>query len=106
VLTATFLTGIQNNPDVPSRGEPVDDGSAASRSSRTPTCARPSTMLTSRRRPRTRSSRNSYARLTALQAALGVVVLVGLLGLFGAGGIPRTQPKSAPKELILDPQVE
>ena len=25
-----------------------------------------------------------------------------VLGLFGAGGIPTTQPKSAPKELVLD----
>ena len=47
---------------------------------------------------------NSKARLAALQAALGVVALVALLGLFCAGGIPKTQPKSAPKELVLDPE--
>ena len=45
---------------------------------------------------------NSKARLAALQAALAVVALVALLGLFFAGGIPKTQPKSAPKKLVLD----
>ena len=43
--------------------------------------------------------------LVTLQAALGVVALFALLALFCAGGIPKTQPKSAPKELILDPEL-
>src|SRR5262249_8229611 len=47
---------------------------------------------------------NSSARLAALQAALGVVALIALVGLFCAGGIPKTQPKSAPEELFQAPE--
>ena len=61
VLTTTFLTGIQNNPDVPSspcepRRRAPQLSPAASRSSPTPTSRRRSTMPMSHRRPPTRSS--------------------------------------------------
>ena len=108
-LTATFLTGIQNNPNVPSRvvnkattelagGVPfVSDADLR---------AALDDAHVSKKTTDAIVEENSNARLVALQSALGVVALVALLGLFGAGGIPKTQPKSAPKELILDPQVE
>jgi Na+/melibiose symporter-like transporter len=107
VLTATFLTGIQNNPNVPSRvykeastklagGIPfVSDADLR---------AALDDAHVSKKTTDAIVDENSTARLAALQAALGVVALVALLALFCAGGIPRTQPKSAPAELILDPE--
>ncbi len=65
-----------------------------------------------RRRPRPAATadaiveENSTARLAALQAALGVVALVALIGLFCAGGIPKAQPRAAPNTLVLDPELE
>ncbi len=108
VLTATFLTGIQNNPNVPSRvaNEATTklSGGIAFVSDADLRTALDDAHV-SRKTTDAVVEENSNARLVALQAALGVVALVALLGLFCAGGIPRTQPRSAPKELILDPQV-
>lgn len=108
-LTASFLTGIQNNPDVPARvtkeatttlagGIPFisdADLQAALKDAHVP--------------PQTADAiveENSAARLEALQAALAVVALVALLGLFCAGGIPKKQPKAAPATLeeVLEPE--
>jgi MFS family permease len=109
VLTASFLSGIQNNPDVPARvtkeatttlagGIPFisdADLEAALKDAHVP--------------PHTADAiveENSAARLEALQAALAVVAVVALLGLFCAGGIPKKQPKAAPATLeeVLEPE--
>ncbi len=109
VLTATFLTGIQNNPDVPSR---VAKEATSQLASGIPfvSDADLRTALddahVSRQTADAIVDENSSARLAALQAALGVVALVALIGLFCAGGIPKTQPKAAPKKLVLDPELE
>ena len=34
----------------------------------------------------------------------GLILILALAALFLAGGIPKTQPRSAPKELVLDPE--
>ena len=100
VLTASFLTGIQNNPDVPSRvyenaSTQLSGGIAFVSDADLRTALDDAHV--SKKTTDAIVEENSKARLVALQAALGVVALVALLGLFCAGGIPRTQPKSAPK---------
>jgi MFS family permease len=105
-LTSVFLTGIQNNPDVPSR---VANEATTKLTGGIPfvSDADLRTALddahVSKKTTDAIVHENSTARLAALQAALGVVALVALVGLFCAGGIPVTQPKSAPQELVLDP---
>jgi MFS family permease len=106
-LTSVFLTGIQNNPDVPSR---VSSQATTQLAGGIPfvSDADLQKALDDAHVPNETAEEivdeNSKARLAALQAALGVVALVALLGLFCAGRIPKTQPKSAPKELVLDPE--
>jgi hypothetical protein len=106
-LTSVFLTGIVNNPNVPSR---VSSRASTQLAGGIPfvSDADLTKALDEAHVPNTTADaivdENSAARLAALQAALGVVALVALVALFCAGGIPKTQPKSAPKELVLDPQ--
>jgi MFS family permease len=105
VLTSVFLTGIQNNPDVPKR---VSEQATTHLAGGIPFISDADLRAAlddahvSQKTTDEIVEENSNARLEALQAALGVVALVALLGLFMAGGIPKTQPKSAPKELVLD----
>jgi MFS family permease len=107
-LSSVFLTGLHNNPDVPSRvykdastqlagGIPFVSDADVEKALEDAHVSKKTTEAI--------VHENSTARLAALQAALGVVGLVALLSLFCAGGIPKTQPKSAPTELVLDPQV-
>src|SRR5262249_47106784 len=108
VLTTTFLTGIQNDPRVPSR---VTQQATTKLAGGIPflSDADLRTALedahVSQKTTDAIVEDNSTARLAALQAALGVVAAVALLALFCAGGIPKTQPKAAPTELILDPEL-
>jgi MFS family permease len=108
VLTTTFLTGIQNNPDVPKR---VSEQATTQLASGIPFVSDADLRAAlddahvSKKTTDEIVGENSEARLAALEAALGVVAAVALFALFGAGGIPKTQPKSAPKELILDPEL-
>jgi MFS family permease len=105
VLTSVFLTGIQNNPDVPSR---VSEKATTELAGGIPFISDADLRAALDDAHVSKSTadaivdENSTARLEALQAALGIVAFVALLGLFMAGGIPKEQPKSAPKELILD----
>jgi len=106
-LTSVFLTGIQNNPDVPARvssqattelagGIPfISDADLQKALDEAHVSSKTAEAIV---------DENSSARLAALQAALGVVALIALVGLFCAGGIPKTQPRSAPEELVLDPE--
>jgi hypothetical protein len=106
-LSSVFLTGIQNNPDVPSR---VSSQASTELAAGIPFISDADLEKAldeahvSNNTAEAIVDENSSARLAALQAALAVVALVALLGLFCAGGIPTTQPKSAPKELLLDPE--
>jgi hypothetical protein len=106
-LTSVFLTGIQNNPDVPSRvsNQATTElaGGIAFMSDADLRAALDDAHV-SKKTTDAIVEENSKARLAALQAALGVVAIVALLALFSAGGIPKKQPKSAPKELVLDPE--
>ena len=99
VLTASFLTGIQGNPDVPpevssqatvelSGGIPfVSDAQleqGLADAGVDPTVA--GAIVTE----------NEDARLDGLRAALGVLALFSLLALFASRRIPKEQPSSAP----------
>src|SRR5262249_21104749 len=106
-LTSVFLTGLNNNPDVPDRiatqaatqlasGIPVSPDAAVEKALEGEHLSKKTTEAI--------VEENSKARLEGLQAALSVVALFALLALFCAGGIPKTQPKEAPKELVLDPE--
>jgi MFS family permease len=105
MLTSVFLTGIQNNPDVPSR---VSSQASTKLAGGIPFVSDADLQKAldeahvSKKTAEAIVDENSSARLAALQSALGVVALVALVALFLAGGIPQTQPKSAPKELVLD----
>jgi MFS family permease len=100
-LTTVFLTGVQNNPAVPSRvSEQATTelaGGIAFISDADLKAALDDAHV-SRRTTDAIVAENSNARLDALQAALAVVALVALIGLFFSGGVPREQPKSAPPE--------
>jgi hypothetical protein len=107
-LTSVFLTGLQNNPDVPNR---VAKQASTQLASGIPFASDADVQKAlegehlSQKTTDAIVAENSKARLEALQAALGVVALFALVALFCAGGIPKTQPKSAPKELVLDPEL-
>jgi MFS family permease len=106
-LTSAFLTGLQNNPDVPNRvAKQASSQLAAGISFASDSDVEKALEgeHVSKKTTEAIVAENSKARLQALQAALGVVALFALLALFSAGGIPTTQPKSAPKELVLDPE--
>jgi MFS family permease len=108
-LTSVFLTGIENNPDVPSR---VASQASTKLAGGIPFISDADLKKAldeahvSNKTARAIVDENSSARLAALQSALGVVALFALAALFFAGGIPKTQPKSAPKELVIDAETD
>jgi MFS family permease len=106
-LTSVFLTGLHNNPDVPNRVATRASSQLAAGISFASDADVENALADEHLSKKTTQAivaENSKARLEAIQAALGVVALVALLALFSAGGVPTTQPKSAPKELVLDPE--
>jgi MFS family permease len=106
VLSAAFLTGLSQHPDVSKRvsneasvqlvnGIPfVSDADlrAALEDARIPPAQVDAIVDV-----------NANARLEALQASLLVIAGVALLALFFAGGIPTRQPTTAPPEPESDP---
>jgi MFS family permease len=102
-LTASFFSGIQDNPDVPDRlasqaqtnlagGIPFlsdDDLKAALKDARVP--------------PRTADAvveTNEQARIAGLRVAVSIMALMALVALLFTGGIPTVQPgaESKPRE--------
>jgi MFS family permease len=107
-LSSVFLTGLHNNPEVPdrvakeassqlARGIPFSSDADVENALQGQHLSKKTTDAI--------VEENSKARLESLQAALGIVALFALMALFCAGGIPKTQPKSAPTELILDQEL-
>ncbi|HEX4521104.1 MAG TPA: MFS transporter [Gaiellaceae bacterium] len=100
-LTTVFLTGVKNNPDVPAR---VSNQASTELVGGIPFVSDAdlnAALDDAHVAPKTADAivhENSTARLTALRAALAIVALLALVGLFFTGGIPREQPKSAPPE--------
>ena len=92
-LTASFFTGIRDNPDVPKRASSRRRRSSSREgcpSSPMPTSTTPWRRSTSRRR---RSppcgTATPTARIAGLQAALGVLAAMALVGMFATGHVPR-----------------
>jgi len=96
-LTASFLTGVQNNPDVP-----ADVKSQASVSLAGGVPFMSDADLTKALEQAGVSQQatdsivevNAQARLKGLRAALLVLALIALLSLFSSGQIPERQPGS------------
>ena len=101
VLSATLLTGIEQNPAVSSAikqqaqvplssGVPfVSDADAKAALEDAGVPDADATAIV---------AENQKARIRALRAALAVIAIVAALALFFAGGIPTRQPGSAPAE--------
>lgn len=95
VLTASVITGIQSNPDVPQQ---VKDQAGVELASGVPFLS--DTQLEQALTeagvdPATSSAViavNSQARVEGLDAALGVLAIIAVGALFFTGGIPRRQP--------------
>jgi MFS family permease len=101
VLSASFLTGLAQHPDVSTR---VSDQASVRLANGIPfvSDADLKAALEEARIPPGQVDEivevNSNARLEALQASLLVIAGVALLALFCAGGIPTRQPTTAPPE--------
>ena len=98
-LTTSFLTGIDDNPDVPPsvvRRRPRSSWPAACRSSPTPTsrAALDDAGVDPRDRRRASSTRTPRPRLDGLRSALAVLALLALVAFFTSGGMPTRQPGS------------
>ena len=97
-LTATLLSGIEQNPAVP---QSVSDRADVQLASGVPflSDADLESALDEAGVPRKASSaivdENSKARLSALRGALAVIAIVAALALFFSNGIPTRQPGSA-----------
>ena len=99
-LTASFFTGIQDNPAIPAivAAQATDAARrAACRSSPTRTCEAaldeagvPPDVATAA------VDENEQARIDGLRAALAVLALIALLGLLVTRDLPVVQPGSAP----------
>jgi hypothetical protein len=104
-LTASFVSGIQNNPDVPSS---VKSAATTQLSSGIPFVSDDqlrAALDEAGVRPATADaivSENSQARLDALRAALAVLALIGLTGWISRR-IPTEQPGGSPQPEI-DPE--
>ncbi|WP_053227627.1 MFS transporter [Solirubrobacter soli] len=97
-LTATLLTGIQNNPAIPDQvkqtastelasGVPfISDADLESALTEAGVTGETATQI---------SDENSKARLKALRTSLAVVALVAVVALLFSGGIPTVQPGAA-----------
>jgi MFS family permease len=100
-LTTSFLTGIANNPDVPSS---VESKAKVELSSGIPfvSDAQLRQGLDDAGVPQRTAdaivSENSTARLKALRASLSILAVIGMLGLFFTRRIPKVQPGSAGPE--------
>ena len=98
-LTASFLTGIQNNPAVPKDSPPRRRWSwpEASRSSPTRTCK--AQLDKAGVPPETADAivaENETARIDGLRASLSVLAIIALIALFATRRIPTQQPSAAP----------
>ena len=97
-LTATLITGIQNNPDVPARVKQDADTKLASGvpflSDKDLEAALNDAGVTGDS-AKAIVDENSKARLTGLRYALSIVALVAVLALFFTGPIPTRQPGAA-----------
>jgi predicted MFS family arabinose efflux permease len=107
-LTASFFTGVENNPAVPAdltstaqveltSGVPfISDADLQVALDDAGVPADTATAIV---------DENTKARLGALRASLSVLAVLALVAMFFTRGIPMTQPGAAPTELVADPAV-
>ena len=105
-LTTSFVTGIQNNPDVPesvksqattelAAGAPfVSDAQLKEALDKANVPAKTADAIV---------AENATARIDGLRTALSVLAIVALISLFFLGNIPDQQPAAAAQETGADP---
>ncbi|HUJ67722.1 MAG TPA: hypothetical protein VLX59_19415, partial [Acidimicrobiales bacterium] len=105
-LTTSFLTGINNNPEVPKSvqsnataklagGIPfVSDAQLRQGLADAGVPARAADAIV---------AENSTARLNGLRASLSILAVIGMVGLFFTRRIPREQPGATPTEESAEP---
>ena len=98
-LTASFLTGVQNNPDVPkdlaSRAQVELTGGIPFLSDKDLQAALDEAHVP----PQTAGAivaENEKARIDGLRASLSVLAIIALMALFASRRIPTRQPSAAP----------
>lgn len=104
-LTASFLAGIQQNPDVPSA---VKEQAGVSLTAGAPFLsdsqlrAALDTSGVEEALAATILDQNRASRIDGLHAALGVLALLAVVSLFFTGGVPTRQPSGNREEVRLD----
>jgi MFS family permease len=103
-LTTSFLTGIQNNPDVPRNVASSAQVKLAGGIPFLSDADLRAALDEARVAPKTADAivtENANARLAGLRAALSLLAFIALLALFAGRRIPDRQPSAAPAEAPL-----
>ena len=99
VLTASFLTGIQNNPSVPQEAKSQASTKLAAGApfiSDKDIEARMSAAGRSQQEIDAAVKQNDASQIDGLRAALSVLAIMGVIALFFTGRIPKKEPGSEP----------
>ena len=99
VLTASFLTGIQNNPSVPQEAKAQASTKLAAGApfiSDKDIEARMSAAGRSQQEIDAAVKQNDASQIDGLRAALSVLAVMGVIALFFTGRIPKKEPGSEP----------
>ena len=100
VLTTSFLTGIQQNPDIPQQAKDqasVNLAAGAPFISEHELEARMSEEGYSQSEIDTAVAQNEASQIDGLRTALSVLAVMGVIALFFTGSIPKKQPGSEPE---------
>jgi hypothetical protein len=109
ILTVSFLTGIQQNPNVPDEVKAQASVELAAGVPFISNADLESLMTDAGASPELTSevlAQNEASQIDGLRVALAVLALMGLVALFFSGRIPERQPGSGEPESIPVPRTE